>query len=161
MIEKLILFMHIKIISVGKIKTRHWQQAESEYIERIQRYTDFQTLTVKDSSAGSAELIKEQETRSILDKISADDFVITLASRGQQMSSEEFAEFIRNKLLHGTNKLTFVLGGPLGLSEQVLKRANFVLSFSKMTLPHELCKVMLLEQIYRAFTIIRNEKYHK
>jgi 23S rRNA (pseudouridine1915-N3)-methyltransferase len=153
--------MHIKIISVGKVKTRHWQQAESEYIERVQRYTDFQTVTVKDSFASRAELIKEQEASGILNKISADEFVLALDSDGQQMSSEEFAEFIRNKLLHGTNKLTFVLGGPLGLADSILKRANFVLAFSKMTLPHELCKVMLLEQIYRAFTIIRNEKYHK
>lgn len=156
--------MLIKIITVGKIKARHWQLAEAEYIQRIQKYADVQQVIVKDATRAAMsnpELAKEVEGKNLLAKISADEYVLALDSGGQQMSSEQLAEFFQTQMLHGVSKFAFVIGGPLGLSPQVLQKAGMVLSLSKMTLPHELAKVILLEQIYRAFSILSNEKYHK
>ncbi len=156
--------MLIRIINVGKTKARHWQLAEAEYIQRIQKYSDLQQATVKDATReamSNPDLAKEVEGKNLLAKISADEYTVALDSRGQQLSSEQIADFFQTRTVRGISKFAFVIGGPLGLSLQVLKKAGMVLSLSKMTLPHELSKVILLEQIYRAFSILRNEKYHK
>ncbi len=156
--------MLIKILTVGKTKSRHWQLAEAEYIQRIQKHSEVQQATVKDAARAAMsnpELAKEAEGKNLLAKISADEYVVALDASGRQISSEQFAEFFHTQMLRGVSKFAFVIGGPLGLSPQVLKKAGMVLSLSKMTLPHELAKVVLVEQIYRAFSILRNEKYHK
>ncbi len=155
--------MKVKIISIGKIKEKCWQLAEVDFTKRIQRYVKFQQISVKDASAEAKNLdtIKKIEGQRILDKITSDDFVIVLDKSGSQMESMKFAEFLQNKMLHGISKFTFVIGGPEGLAKDLIDKANLHLSLSKMTFPHELFKVMLLEQIYRSLTIIKGEKYHK
>ncbi len=156
--------MKIKIISVGKIKEQSWRIAEADYSKRILRYAQIEHVVVKDApveSIRNTRKVLEVEANSILVKIREDEFIVALDRQGKQIPSNGFAEFLNSKMLHGTNRITFVIGGPLGLSDDFLQRADFVLSFSQMTLPHELSKVILLEQIYRAFSILKGEKYHK
>jgi 23S rRNA (pseudouridine1915-N3)-methyltransferase len=156
--------MTIKIVTVGKVKTKHWQLAVDEYIRRLQRFADVQQTAVKDASTdptANPKIVKETEGKNLLSKIAADEHVVVLDTAGQQMSSEDLASFLETRTVRGINKFTFVVGGPLGLAPGVLEQADLVLSLSAMTLPHELAKVILVEQIYRAFTILRNEKYHK
>lgn len=156
--------MTIKIITVGKTKEKYAQLAEVEFVKKIKRYTKLQQIFVKDTpidSVRNATLVKDREAGKIAGKISDSEFVVALDKSGKQLSSPKFAQFLQDKMLHGTNNFSFVIGGPLGLATHFLHSADFVLSSSKMTFPHELSKVMLLEQIYRAFTIIHNEKYHK
>ncbi|MFQ5864550.1 MAG: 23S rRNA (pseudouridine(1915)-N(3))-methyltransferase RlmH [bacterium] len=156
--------MKIKIISVGKRKEKYWQLAEEDYAQRILRYVQLEQLSVKEAPANvikNIALVKKTEAKAILTKIDDSDFVIALDKKGKLYSSEQFAEFLQDHLLRGIKKSTFVIGGPLGLSEEFLNESDMTLSFSKMTFPHEMAKVILLEQIYRAFTILRGEKYHK
>lgn len=156
--------LKIKIISVGRIKQKGWQAAESEYSQRIMRYAKLEHVFVKDAFLGSirnAKKVMTHEADSILSKIKKNEFTVALDRQGEQMSSQEFAGFLSFKTLHGVSKITFVVGGPLGLAEEFLKKVDLILSLSQMTLPHELSKVILLEQIYRAFSILKNEKYHK
>lgn len=156
--------MTIKIITVGKTKEKYAQLAEAEFAKRIKRYAKLQQSFVKDTPIDSVRnvmLVKDQEAGKIAEKIMASDFVIALDKGGKQLSSPKFAQVLQDKMLHGTSNFTFVIGGPLGLASNFLHRSDFVLSFSKMTFPHELSKAILLEQIYRAFTIMHNEKYHK
>lgn len=108
------------------------------------------------------DLVKQTESEEIARKLSGEEFVIALDKRAQQLSSERLAEFFQTSMLHGNNRLTFIVGGPLGLSEDFLStNANRILSLSEMTFPHEMAKVVLMEQIYRALTILKGEKYHK
>ena len=156
--------MKIKIISVGRIKQKGWQAAEAEYSQRIMRYAKIEHVFVKDASLESirnAKKVMALEANSILSKIKKNEFTVALDRQGEQMSSQEFAGFLSSKTLHGISKITFIVGGPLGLAEEFLKKVDLILSLSKMTLPHELSKVVLLEQIYRAFSILKGEKYHK
>ncbi|MDZ7261333.1 MAG: 23S rRNA (pseudouridine(1915)-N(3))-methyltransferase RlmH [candidate division KSB1 bacterium] len=156
--------MKLKLIAVGKIRERYLQMAESDFMNRLQRYTDLEIVTVKEERierSKSEELITGVEAERICRKIKPQELVVALDSRGQQMSSEELAAFLKSCLLEGKNRLTFVIGGTLGLSEALLKQASVRLSLSRMTFTHEMTRVILLEQIYRAFTIIRGEKYHK
>ncbi len=138
--------------------------AEVEYSKRIKRYAQLEHVFVKDASFESirnAKKVMDLEANSISAKIRQNEFTVALDRKGKQMSSRGFAEFLRAKMLHGTSKIVFVVGGPLGLSEEFLKKVDSTLSLSQMTLPHELSKVILLEQIYRAFSILKGEKYHK
>ena len=156
--------MKIKILTVGKTREKFWQLAESEFTKRIQRYQQIVHIFVKDASLESpknVELAKKIEGEKMLRQISPEEYVVVLDRNGRQIDSLHFAEFIQHKLDQATKTLTFVIGGSSGLFTEVLGRANLILSFSKMTFPHEMFKVMLLEQIYRAFTIMRGEKYHK
>ncbi len=156
--------MKFKIIAVGKTKSSHWQLAERDYTERIQRYAQIEDISVKEASHDSLrneELVKQKEGGEILNKIDQSDFVIALDRRGTQFHSEKFARFLQEKMLHGTSTFNFLIGGPLGLATDVLDKADLVLSLSELTFPHEMAKVVLLEQIYRALTIMKGEKYHK
>ena len=139
--------MKITILCVGKCKEKFMQQAVAEYEKRLGRYVKMQ--------------IKEKEGRRLLDKIRPDDEVIALAIEGEQKTSEQFAVQIDQYGITGKGNVVFVIGGSLGLSEEVLQRADRKLSFSKMTFPHQLMRVILLEQIYRAYRIIKKEPYHK
>lgn len=156
--------MKIKLITVGKTKTKHWLAAETDFEKRIKRYAEFNSVFVKEASQKSLrndDLVKATEAKSLLLKIEPQEFVFALDKGGKQISSQGLANFLQKKNLNGINKFAFVIGGPLGLAPEVLKRADYILSLSEMTFPHELAKVVLLEQIYRAFTILNDEKYHK
>ncbi|MFQ5603114.1 MAG: 23S rRNA (pseudouridine(1915)-N(3))-methyltransferase RlmH [bacterium] len=156
--------MKLKIIQVGKTKTLHWRSAEKEYLQRIARFTEVQQVVVRDASLQALKnpaQIKRIEAKDILSKLNNQDFFVALDRTGQQMPSTAFAAFLQEKQQSSAKMLTFVIGGSEGLEASLLNQANLTLFFSEMTFPHEMFKVMLLEQIYRAFTILHHENYHK
>ena len=159
--------MNITILCVGQIKEKYFRDAIAEYQKRLSRYCKLEIIQVADEKTpdGASEnverQIKEKEGNRILSHISDNDYVIALAINGKERDSVELAEHIKALGLHGKSSLTFVIGGSLGLSEEVLKRADEKLSFSKMTFPHQLMRVILAEQIYRSYRIIHGEPYHK
>ncbi|WP_221212103.1 MULTISPECIES: 23S rRNA (pseudouridine(1915)-N(3))-methyltransferase RlmH [Anoxybacillaceae] len=155
------------VLSVGKLKEKYLKQGIEEYVKRLSGYAKMEIIEVADEKAPEnlsdqeMKQIKEKEGERILAKISDDMHVIALAIDGKMKSSEEFAIHLDKLATYGTSKVAFVIGGSLGLSEKVMKRANESLSFSQMTFPHQLMRLILLEQIYRAFRINRGEPYHK
>lgn len=159
--------MNINIVCVGKLKERYWTDAVTEYLKRLSRYCRMEIVELKEArlpdhaSLAEEEQVKTVEGESILRSLSADSYVIALDVKGKQLSSEQLSEKIENLALEGQSTVDFIIGGSLGLSEAVRKRADFRLSFSAMTFPHQMMRVILLEQIYRAFKISRNEPYHK
>lgn len=159
--------MKITIVCVGKIKEVFYRDAAAEYIKRLSRYCRLEVLEVadektpEDAGALLQDRIKEKEARRLLDKIREDAFVCTLEIGGKRLSSEEFAGWIERSGIRGDSHIQFVIGGSLGLHESVRRRADMALSFSDMTFPHQLMRVILLEQVYRAFRIINGEPYHK
>ncbi len=159
--------MKITIISVGKIKEKFFDNAIKEYSKRLSKYCKLNIVEVKDektkenASQTEEDIVKETEGKRILDKISDSSKVIALAIEGKELDSVELAKQIENFRISGTSDVTFVIGGSLGLHKTVIDRADMKLSFSKMTFPHQLMRVILLEQIYRSFRIINNEPYHK
>jgi 23S rRNA (pseudouridine1915-N3)-methyltransferase len=159
--------MKITIITVGKLKEKYWKDAIGEYVKRLGRYCNFQILEVSDEktmeqpSFQEAEIIKDKEGTRILKALKDDMFVITLEINGIHLSSEEFAYKIQTLQIKGNSHICFIIGGSLGLHQMVLKKSNYSLSFSNMTFPHQLMRVVLVEQIYRCFRIINHEPYHK
>lgn len=159
--------MKISIIAVGKIKERFYRDAVAEYEKRLGRYCKLEIKQVEDErtpdKAGISleDAIKRKEAERILRHIREDTCVIILDIRGQMYDSEGFAEKIDRLATEGISHIQFVIGGSLGLHEEVCKRADLSVSFSKMTFPHQLMRVVLLEQIYRAYRIINGEPYHK
>lgn len=159
--------MNITLITVGKIKEKFLKDAIAEYLKRLSKYCKVNIVEVPDektpdNASEKEELaIKEKEGDLILKHIKDNMYVVALDLKGENLTSPEFAEFIRKLGVKGESNITFVIGGSLGISEKVLKRANYKLCFSKMTFPHQLFRVMLLEQIYRGFRIIKGEPYHK
>lgn len=159
--------MKITVLAVGKIKERFYTDAVSEYAKRLSRYCRLEIVEVADEKtpdgAGEAmeRKIKEKEGERLLSHIKDNMYVIALAIEGKARSSEELSGRLDNLGLQGNSDIAFVIGGSLGLSEAVLKRADEALSFSRMTFPHQLMRVILLEQIYRSFKIQHGEPYHK
>lgn len=159
--------MNIQIICIGKLKEKYWTEAIAEYSKRLSRFCTLEIIELKEArlpdkaSQAEEEAVKIEEGRSILKTIKDGTFVITLEILGKQLDSPQLAAKLESLSLEGKSNIAFVIGGSLGLSEEVSKRANFKLSFSKMTFPHQMMRVILLEQIYRAFKINRNETYHK
>lgn len=159
--------MNITIIAVGKLKEKYLKQAVDEYSKRLGRYCRLDIIELADektpdnASEKDEIIIKEKEGRAILSKIKENSYVIAMDLKGNELSSEEFSKFIDNCGIMGNSNLVFAIGGSLGLSEEVIRRANYKLCFSKMTFPHQLFRVMLLEQVYRGFRIINGEPYHK
>ncbi|MCQ2546138.1 MAG: 23S rRNA (pseudouridine(1915)-N(3))-methyltransferase RlmH [Clostridia bacterium] len=159
--------MNIRIIAIGKLKEKYWQDAVKEYSKRLGAYCSLEIVELKESmlranaSAADEEAVKKAEGEEILGRIKKSDYVITLEIRGKALTSEQLAEKINALGLEGRSDIAFVIGGSLGLSQEVSKRADFKLSFSAMTFPHQMMRVILLEQIYRSFKINRNETYHK
>ena len=159
--------MKITIVCVGKIKEKFYRDALAEYTKRLSRYCNLSITEVADEKtkeqATDAEcsIVKDREGERILKSIREDGYVIALAIDGKNLDSVELSEKIENLGLSGKSNVYFVIGGSLGLSDEVLKRANYKLSFSKMTFPHQLMRVILLEQIYRSYRIINHEPYHK
>ena len=159
--------MNITVICIGKLKEKYWTAAIDEYSKRLKGYCNLDIIELKEArlpdKAGPAEelAVKEAEGEELLKKIKDNQYVITLEVKGKMLSSEKLAEKIDALGLEGNSNVVFVIGGSLGLSAAVSKRANFKLSFSEMTFPHQMMRVILLEQVYRAFKINRNEAYHK
>jgi 23S rRNA (pseudouridine1915-N3)-methyltransferase len=159
--------VNISIVTVGKLKEKYLKQGIEEYLKRMSAYAKLEVIEVADEKApeelSESEMVqvKQKEGERILSKISQDTYVIVLAINGKMQSSEELAETLDKLATYGKSKIAFVSGGSLGLSEEVLKRSNEQLSFSKMTFPHQLMRLILVEQIYRAYRINRNEPYHK
>lgn len=159
--------MKIKIITVGKLKEKYLVQGINEYLKRLQSYAKVEMIEVSDEKApenlSEAEMlqVKSKEGERILAKISDNEYVFVLAINGKQFSSEEFSKEIEQLGINGKSQLTFVIGGSLGLSDDVVKRSQKQLSFGKLTYPHQLMRLVLVEQIYRGFRIMRGEPYHK
>lgn len=158
--------MRINIICIGKLKEKYWTEAVKEYMKRLGAYCDPVITELKESKLtgegqAAEAAVKKAEGRDILSRIDKGSYVITLEIKGKKLSSEQFSDKINALSIDGKSDIVFVIGGSLGLDEEVSKRADFKISFSDMTFPHQMMRVILLEQIYRCFKIIRCETYHK
>ena len=159
--------MRITLITVGKIKEKYLRDAIAEYSKRLSRYCKLEIVEVADektpdqASEAAEENIRNKEGERILKHIRDDMYVITLEIGGKMLSSEEFADKINSLGLQGKSSIAFVIGGSIGLGKEVLRRSDYALSFSKMTFPHQLMRVILLEQVYRGYRIMNGEPYHK
>ena len=155
--------MNIKLIVIGKTKFKFLIEGESEYVKRLKHYCKFSELIipdVKNTGKLSKKELKEKEGNLILESIKNNEYVISLDDKGLALTSVDFAEFLNKKMVSSTNELVFVVGGAFGFSESVYKRANTKLSLSKMTFSHQMVRLIFKEQLYRAFTILKGEKYH-
>ena len=159
--------MRITLITVGRIKEKFYTAAIDEYVKRLSKYCSLTQIEVSDEKAPEnlsdreMTLVKDKEGDRILSKIKDTQYVITLEIEGVQNDSETFADKLAQLGVSGQSDVVFVIGGSLGLADSVKKRSDYALSFSKMTFPHQLMKVILVEQIYRAYRIINNQPYHK
>ena len=159
--------MRINIVCVGKIKEKYLKLGIDEFKKRLSKSCKLEIIELEDEKAPEnlsdkeMLMIKEKEGKKILSKIKDNSYVIALAIDGKNLSSEELAETINKLGVRGISNITFVIGGSLGLSDEVLSRADYKLSFSKMTFPHQLMRLILLEQVYRAYRINNGEPYHK
>ncbi|GAA6311936.1 23S rRNA (pseudouridine(1915)-N(3))-methyltransferase RlmH [Intestinibacter bartlettii] len=166
-IKSSINYMRINIVCVGKIKEKYLKLGIDEFKKRLSKYCKLEIIELEDEKAPEnlsdkeMLIIKEKEGKKILSKIKDNSYVIALAIDGKNLSSEELAETINKLGVRGISNITFVIGGSLGLSDEVLSRADYKLSFSKMTFPHQLMRLILLEQVYRAYRINNGEPYHK
>lgn len=155
--------MKILICAIGKLSKDYWRQAEEDYLRRLQHYGHVERRELKDvpTAKRAPAQIQEAETERILQALPAGAFLVALDRRGENMTSTDLAAFLESHRMRGTPSLVFAVGGPFGFSRRLLERADMVLSLSAMTLPHELARIVLLEQLYRAMTILKGEKYHK
>ena len=159
--------MKITLITVGKIKEKYLKDAISEYSKRLSRYCKLEIIEVADEKTpdNASQIvedgIRDKEGERILKYVKEDAFVVTLEIKGKLLTSEELADKIETLGIQGTSHIIFIIGGSIGLGNEVLKLSNYALSFSKMTFPHQLMRVILLEQIYRSYRIINHEPYHK
>ena len=150
----------IKIICVGKIKESFYREAIEEYKKRLSKYTSLEIIEVEDENTNDKMIALRKEKERIDKYIGNKDYVISLAIEGKELSSNELANKIDN-IYNNYSNITFIIGGSVGLSDEIKNRSNMLLSFSKLTFPHQLFRVILLEQIYRSYKIINNEEYHK
>lgn len=159
--------MKITIITVGKLKEKYLKDAIAEYSKRLSKYCKLEIVEVADektpenASEVVEDAIRSKEAERILKYVKEDAFVITLEIAGKQLTSEEFADKIERLGVRGISHIIFVIGGSIGLGKEVLEKSDFALSFSKMTFPHQLMRVILLEQVYRSYRIISGQPYHK
>lgn len=150
----------IKILCVGKIKEKYFSDAFKEYEKRIGKYSQIKIIELEDVGIDDKKVVLKKEEEKILKVLNTKDYIITLEIEGNEISSIEFSKKIEDIFINNSN-ITFVIGGSYGLSDNVKALSNYRLSFSKLTFPHQLFRVLLLEQIYRAFKIINKEEYHK
>jgi 23S rRNA (pseudouridine1915-N3)-methyltransferase len=159
--------VHLEIVAVGKLKERYLKQGVEEYLKRLKPYARVDVVEIpEEKPAGSLhaaeeDRIREREGERIINRLHPEAHVIALAIEGKSLSSEELAEYIRRLATYGKSRVAFVIGGSVGLSPRVLRSSDLLLSFSRMTFPHQLMRLILLEQLYRSFKIIRGETYHK
>lgn len=162
-----VFILQIRILCVGKVKEKFYRDAAGEYIKRLGRYARVEIVETADektpdhAKGAACDGVRKKEGVRLLEKIRDRDYVIALDMRGESMDSVAFADRIAERMNRGASSLDFIIGGSLGLDDEVLQRADAVISFSKMTFPHQLMRVILLEQIYRAFRIMNREPYHK
>ena len=150
----------IKIICIGKIKEQFYRDAIEEYLKRLSKYTKLELIELNDINSDNTNIILEKERDEILSKIKEKDYIITLEIEGKELDSKELSNKI-NELQINNSNITFIIGGSYGIHQDIKNMSNYKLSFSKLTFPHQLFRVMLLEQIYRSFKILNNETYHK
>lgn len=159
--------MKIIILCVGKIKEKSFKMGIDEYLKRLSKYTRLDIIEVNDEktsenlSTAEENIIKNKEAQRMLSHIKNDYYIVSLAIDGKQMSSEQFSSFIQSSMTNSIKTLVFIIGGSIGLSNEILNISDYKLSFSAMTFPHQMMRMILLEQIYRAYRIINNEPYHK
>ncbi|GGE53576.1 ribosomal RNA large subunit methyltransferase H [Pullulanibacillus camelliae] len=159
--------MNITILTVGKLKEKYLKQGIEEYVKRLTPYAKVSIIEIPDQPApenlspADITAIKDEEGKKLLAKLSPDTYVISLAILGKQLTSEQLAKELDQLATYGRSKIAFIIGGSNGLSDEILKRSDMQLSFSKMTFPHQLMRLILVEQVYRAFKINRGETYHK
>lgn len=159
--------MNINIIAVGKIKEKYIKEGIKEFEKRLSRYCRLTTFELEDEKAPQnlsdkdMDIVKDKEGKRILGKLNPASYTIILDIKGKELGSEQLADKIEDIMVGGKNDITFIIGGSLGLSQEVISKADFKLSFSKMTFPHQLMRLILLEQVYRGFKIMKNEPYHK
>ena len=165
--KKVVIILNIDIISVGKVKEKYIKLGIAEFSKRLSAHCKLNIIEVDDLSAAEnlsdseKEIVKDKEAEKIMSKIKDNHYVITLEIFGNQLTSEKLAAKIENLTIQGHSNICFVIGGSLGLGKSVLDRSDYALSFSKFTFPHQLMRLILLEQIYRSFRIINNLPYHK
>lgn len=150
----------IKIITVGTIKEKYLKDAIEEYRKRLRRYIDIDIIEIKDEGLLPPPQAMSKEAEKIIKHLNEKDYIITLEIEGKELTSEELSKKIEETMIINSN-ITFIIGGSYGIDKTIKEKANYHLSFSKLTFPHQLFRVLLLEQIYRAFKIINNESYHK
>lgn len=150
----------IKVICVGKIKEKFYRDAVDEYLKRLSKYTKLQIIEIDDFDCQTSEMTISKEKELIQRHINIKDYIITLEIDGKKLDSVELSKKIEQTLINNSN-ITFIIGGSYGLHHEIKKISNYSLSFSDLTFPHQLFRVILLEQIYRSFKIINNESYHK
>ena len=159
--------MKITLVTVGKIKEKFYTDAIAEYAKRLSRYCKLEIIEVADektpdnASETVEDGIRDKEGERILKYVRDDAYVVTLEIEGKLLTSEELAKKIENLGIQGTSHIIFIIGGSIGLGDALVKRSDYALSFSKMTFPHQLMRVILLEQIYRSYRIMTNQPYHK
>ena len=159
--------MKIRLICVGKLKERFYTEAVAEFRKRLSRFCDIEIVELPDErvaddpSPAEIERVKGIECGRIADRLPQGEFVIALDPRGKQLSSEEFSDALRDCMVKGHSRIALLIGGSHGLTQELRSRADMVLSFSRMTFPHQIFRIMLLEQVYRAFKIMNGEAYHK
>ncbi len=159
--------MKVTIVCVGKLKEAYWRGAIEEYSKRLGRYMKLEIVELPDEKApetmspAQEDEVRQKEGLRILKAVKEEAFAVALAIEGKSLSSEALADFMAEKAVRGVSHMVFIIGGSLGLSQEVMNRADFSLSFSPMTFPHQMMRVILLEQIYRAEKINRKEPYHK
>lgn len=159
--------MKITIAAVGKIKEKYLKDGIAEYVKRLSRFAEVELIEVEDEhapeslSSAQESQVKMKEAERLLRRIKEGSYLILLDLAGKQLTSEEFSSKLENIMLSGNSQITFIIGGSLGLDQSLVNAADFRISFSKMTFPHQLARLILLEQVYRAFKILKNETYHK
>ena len=159
--------MKITIAAVGKLKEKYLKDAIAEYKKRLSRFTDIELIEVDDEQApdnlspAQEQQVKQKEAERLLKRVREGSYIVLLDVSGEQIDSEGFSKKLDSIMLSGGSHITFIIGGSLGLDESLIKAASYRISLSKMTFPHQLARVILLEQVYRAFKIMRNETYHK
>lgn len=159
--------MNIQIIAVGKLKEKYWLSAIAEYMKRLTAYAKVRIIEVADEkvpdmmSNAEETIVKQKEGERISSYLKQDSYVVVMAIGGKLMSSEEIADQLQTLATYGKSQVTFIIGGSVGLSDEILQRADLQLSFGRITYPHQLMRVILLEQIYRGFKIMRGEPYHR
>lgn len=154
--------MHIQIITLGKLKEAYWKSAEAEYLKRLNAYTKLSFIELKEepfSDKSDPDQIKKIEAEAVLKRIPQGDVVIALEERGKTFDSPAFARFLEKETMRGAH-LTFIIGGPLGLHQTLRERADHIISLSELTFPHQMVRTILLEQLYRAGTILQGKSYH-
>ncbi len=159
--------MKLSVVCVGKLKEKYWRDAVEEYSKRLSRYVKLEIVEVSDEKAPEAmseaqeNAVRKKEGERILKAIKDDMYVILLAIEGKQYTSEGLSKMLEENMVRGISHMAFIIGGSLGLSQEVMQRGDMALSFSSMTFPHQMMRIILLEQIYRGFKIMTKEPYHK